>query len=161
MATKKKNRIYMLKWTHNDGRCNGGSKPYQYSLPKGAILGSWHVIPSGHVGACQSGFHGSSLQNIHDYTGYGSRLWLVEVDGKYDTERNKVAVEKARFVKEIKLDASLMTFRTRDCDIKNGCVTKFRECVKSQLPAGTIKGISAYCSGDFNEPKHVKHFRFV
>jgi hypothetical protein len=150
----------MLKWTRKDGTCNGGTKPYQYSLPRGAILGSWHEIPSGRVEACSSGFHGSSLQYIHDYSGYGTRLWLVEVDGKYDTDRtkyspledaNKVAVEKIRFYYKFDIPTELLknwTYVYSNNYIGSVSYEKLRQEIVDyilsnyELPIGTVDTIS-------------------
>lgn len=95
---------YALKWVDSKGRGTGGSRPYQYDLPKRGKPGRWHRKHKEAIRLCENGFHCTNLYSYCDHVQYGPRLFIVEIAGKFSCERGKVAVEAVRFIREVIID---------------------------------------------------------
>lgn len=99
---------YALKWVDAKGRGTGGSRPYQYDLPKRGKPGRWHRKHKEAIIVCQNGFHCTNLYGFGSYYEYGPRLFIVEIAGKFSADGEKVAVEAMRFVSEVGIDENLL-----------------------------------------------------
>lgn len=104
--SKKIKRYYAVKYfTEN---LQGPAVGYKYIGPRGAITGPWHINKSKKpIIICNNGFHAALMNGIEeyygDYVGDDSRCFIVELDGKISFNDDKIAAEKIRLVKEIKL----------------------------------------------------------
>lgn len=104
--SKKIKRYYAIKYFTSD--LKGPYKDYQYLGPRGAVVGPWHINKSKKpIRICCNGFHAALvdgiLEHYNDYVRGNSRCFVVELDGKVSLAFSKIAAEKIRLVKEIKL----------------------------------------------------------
>jgi len=92
---------YALKWVDSKGRGTGGSRPYQYDLPKRGKPGRWHRKHKEAIRLCENGFHCTGLSDYAEFSDLGPRLFIVEIKGKFSSSHTKVAVEAMRFIVEV------------------------------------------------------------
>ena len=103
MSIAKPTGIFAFKWLREDGVTHGGNRPYKYELPEGDIPSKWHSNLSRRpIEVCANGFHCIGTEQILNYDGYGPRLFLVEIAGRFDSNDEKVAVEHIRLIREMK-----------------------------------------------------------
>jgi hypothetical protein len=103
MSIAKPTGIFAFKWLRADGVTHGGNRPYRYDLPIGDVPSIWHSNLSRRpIKLCENGFHCIGVEQVLNFDGYGPRLFLVEIAGRFDSSDEKVAVEHIRLIRELK-----------------------------------------------------------
>lgn len=101
----------LFKWIGKYRLCEND---YDYTLSNPKNIGKW-FHQKGKIEVCNNGFHACTLRGINYWRDIyswdiatnkpDSDLWLVEVKGSYDFDKddNKFAVEYIRFIRQLKI----------------------------------------------------------
>jgi hypothetical protein len=113
--------------------CHGGS--LTWSLPTNDAPGEWHEV-TGKIEACSTGLHLTTTPA--NWWKEDARVFETEYDGDTDTEGDKIAVRRARLLREVSWDDH-QVWSAGDHAVSSGRATAYGSATVTASGSATVR----------------------